>query len=106
MVSTGTDRPTTGRSADSKKQLRRTQILTVFLVEAVILSSTGGLIGLAAAYLLDRAFMLVYPNFPVQPPLWAVCGAILLSVAVGVTFGLLPARRAARLDPVVSLGSG
>ncbi len=84
----------------------RAQILTVFLVEAVILSSTGGLIGLAAAYLLDRAFMLVYPNFPVQPPLWAVCGAILLSVAVGVTFGLLPARRAARLDPVVSLGSG
>ena len=84
----------------------RAQILTAFLVEAAILSSTGGLIGLAAGYALDRAFMLVYPNFPVQPPLWAVYGAILLSVVVGVTFGLLPARRAARLDPVASLGSG
>ena len=84
----------------------RAQILTAFLIEAAILSSTGGLIGLAAGYALDQAFMLVYPNFPVQPPLWAVYGAILLSVVVGVGFGLLPARRAARLDPVVSLGSG
>ncbi len=84
----------------------RAQILTAFLVEAAILSSTGGLIGLAAGYALDRAFMLVYPNFPVQPPLWAVYGALVLSVVVGVAFGLLPARRAARLDPVVSLGSG
>ena len=84
----------------------RAQILTAFLIEAAILSSTGGLIGLAAGYALDQAFMLVYPNFPVQPPLWAVYGAILLSVVVGVGFGLLPARRAARLDPVVSRGSG
>ncbi len=84
----------------------RAQILSAFLVEATILSSTGGLTGLAVGYALDRAFMLVYPNFPVEPPLWAVCGAILLSVVVGVAFGLLPARRAARLDPVVALGSG
>ncbi len=43
------------------------------------------------------------PAFPVQPPLWAVWGAVLLSIAVGLIFGALPARRAARLDPVAAL---
>jgi putative ABC transport system permease protein len=84
----------------------RSQILTVFLVEAAILSCAGGLLGLAGGYALDRAFMAVYPAFPVRPPQWAVYGALALSVLVGVVFGLLPARRAARLEPVAALGSG
>jgi putative ABC transport system permease protein len=84
----------------------RGQILTAFLVEAAILSCSGGLVGLAVGFGLGRAFVAIYPAFPVQPPVWAVYGAILLSVLVGVTFGLLPARRAARMDPVTSLGSG
>jgi putative ABC transport system permease protein len=84
----------------------RTQILTAFLVEAAILSCSGGVAGLAVGFALDRAFVAVYPAFPVQPPAWAVYGAMLLSVLVGVVFGMLPARRAARMDPVASLGSG
>ena len=50
----------------------RLQILTAFLVEAAILSCSGGAVGLAVGFALDRAFMVVYPNFPVQPPMWAV----------------------------------
>jgi len=84
----------------------RAQILSAFLVEAAILSCSGGVAGLAVGFALDRAFVAVYPAFPVQPPAWAVYGAMLLSVLVGVVFGMLPARRAARMDPVASLGSG
>jgi putative ABC transport system permease protein len=84
----------------------RIQILTAFLVEAAVLSCSGGALGLGVGYALDQGFMAVYPGFQVQPPLWAVYGALLLSVLVGAVFGLLPARRAARLDPVAALGSG
>jgi putative ABC transport system permease protein len=81
----------------------RWQILTVFLVEASILSTLGGICGLILGYAGGRAIMFIWPAFPVQAPLWAVGGALLLAAMVGVTFGLLPARRAARLDPVASL---
>jgi putative ABC transport system permease protein len=81
----------------------RGQILLVFLIEAAVLSCTGGAIGLATGLLFDRVFMAVYPAFPVQPPLWAVGFAVTLSASVGVIFGALPARRAAGLDPVVAL---
>jgi len=84
----------------------RLQILTAFLAEAAILSCAGGLLGLSVGFVLNRAFVMVYPAFPVQAPLWAIYGAMLLSVLVGVVFGLMPARRAARMDPVASLGSG
>ncbi len=79
------------------------QILLVFLVEAAVLSSLGGALGLAVGNLLGRGFMELYPGFPVDAPDWAVAGAVAMSVLVGVTFGALPARRAARLDPVVAL---
>jgi putative ABC transport system permease protein len=82
------------------------QITAVFLVEAAILSCAGGALGLAAGYAIDRGIVALYPAFPVQPPAWAVIGALLLSVLVGVGFGLLPARRAARMDPVAALGGG
>jgi putative ABC transport system permease protein len=84
----------------------RLQILTAFLTEAAILSCAGGLLGLTIGFALNRAFAAVYPAFPVQAPLWAIYGAMLVSVLVGVVFGLMPARRAAGMDPVVSLGSG
>lgn len=84
----------------------RPQILTAFLFEAAILSCAGGVVGLVGGLAIDRAFVALYPAFPVQPPPWAASGALLVSVLVGVVFGMLPARRASRLDPVVSLGSG
>jgi len=81
----------------------RAQILSCFLVEAAIISSAGGALGLTVGYLLNRSITTLYPSFPVQPPTWAVAGAIAVSILVGVLFGALPARRASRLDPVAAL---
>jgi putative ABC transport system permease protein len=81
----------------------RGQILAVFLVEAAIISTLGGLLGLGTGLAIDEAFMRVFPNFRVAPPDWAVTASLLLSVLVGVGFGALPARRASRLDPVQAL---
>jgi len=81
----------------------RRQILAVFLVEAVLLSSAGGVAGLAAGYGAARALARIFPALPASPPGWAVAAALALAVVVGITFGLLPARRAARLDPVEAL---
>ena len=79
------------------------QILSVFLAEALLLSSAGGLAGLIAGWAAVQLLTRIYPDFPASPPAWAVVSALVLSVAVGVTFGLWPAYRASRLDPVLSL---
>ncbi len=81
----------------------RRQILLAFLAEAVLISFTGGLLGLSVGWLAVRGLVLLYPALPASPPAWAVAAALLLSVAVGAVFGVLPARRATRLDPVAAL---
>ena len=81
----------------------RGQILAAFLAEAVLISSAGGLLGLALGWAAVLALVTVYPALPAAPPLWAVVAAFSLSVAVGAVFGVLPARRATRLDPVAAL---
>jgi putative ABC transport system permease protein len=81
----------------------RRQVLAVFLTESVLLSATGGLLGLAAGWAAVRLLVRIFPALPASPPLWAVISAVALSLAVGALFGLLPARRAARLDPVAAL---
>ncbi len=79
------------------------QILGVFLVEAAIISTTGGLAGLALGGGAARLARAIYPAVPFQPPLWAAAGAIVVSIGVGLFFGAIPARRASRLDPVTAL---
>jgi putative ABC transport system permease protein len=81
----------------------RRQILAAFLAEAVLISTSGGLVGLLIGWLAVRALVAVYPALPATPPTWAVAAAFSLSVAVGAAFGVLPARRATRLDPVAAL---
>jgi putative ABC transport system permease protein len=81
----------------------RGQILAAFLAEAILISSAGGILGLALGWLAVRAIVAVYPALPASPPLWAVVAAFSLSVVVGGVFGVLPARRATRLDPVAAL---
>ncbi len=81
----------------------RQQILLTFLAEAVLISTTGGLLGLAVGWLAVRGLVFLYPALPASPPVWAVVAAFSLSVVVGVVFGVLPARRATRLDPVAAL---
>jgi putative ABC transport system permease protein len=79
------------------------QVLGVFLAESVMLSSAGGIVGLAAGYAAVRVLVRVYPALPATPPVWAVAAALGVSVAVGGVFGLMPARRATRLDPIAAL---
>ena len=81
----------------------RGQVLAAFLAEAVLLSTGGGLLGLALGWMLVRLLVRLYPALPASPPGWAVAAALLVAVGVGVVFGLLPARRATRLDPVAAL---
>ncbi len=81
----------------------RRQILSVFLAEAALISSLGGVVGLATGWLGVRILVGVYPVFPASPPAWAIGTALAVSLGVGITFGLLPARRASRLDPVLAL---
>jgi putative ABC transport system permease protein len=78
-------------------------IRLAFLSEAAMLSAVGALLG----YLLGQlgAFILrqLFPVFPAYPPDWAVIAALGTAIGTGLLFGFLPARRAARLDPVQAL---
>lgn len=79
------------------------QVVAVFLVEAAILATIGGCLGLVAGLGTGRLLQQLYPDFPIQPPVWAIPAALVVACSVGVLFGILPARNAARLDPVQSL---
>jgi len=81
----------------------RAQIRACLLTESALLSGLGGLVGLAAGWLGTRVLVRIWPALPATPPVWAVVAALVLSLAVGAGFGWLPARRAARLDPVAAL---
>jgi putative ABC transport system permease protein len=83
--------------------VKPSQVVSVFLAEASLLSILGGLLGLAAALLLVDLIGKILPSFPVEVPPWAVISAVLVAVIVGVLFGVWPARRAARLDPIQAL---
>lgn len=82
---------------------RPRHILAAFITEAILLSSLGGLLGLAAGWLAVRAAVQFYPTVPASPPQWAIASALAISVGVGTLFGVLPARRATQLDPVAAL---
>jgi putative ABC transport system permease protein len=81
----------------------RGQILSVFLVESALISLSGGVAGLGAALGITAVARHAFPEFPVQAPVWAVAAALGVSILVGVLFGAMPARRAARLDPIAAL---
>jgi len=81
----------------------RRQVLGVFLAEAVLLAGSGGLLGLALAWATIRVLLGLYPDLSAAAPAWAVAAALAVSLTVGALFGVLPARRAARLDPLAAL---
>jgi len=81
----------------------RQQILVLFLIEALLLSTLGAALGLAAGQLGSLAIRYAFPLLPAYAPAWSVSLSIVVALATGVLFSLLPARRAARLDPVLAL---
>ncbi|HSN88860.1 MAG TPA: ABC transporter permease [Thermoanaerobaculia bacterium] len=83
---------------------RRQDVLIQFLIEAVTLSLVGGAIGLALGYGLGVVVAKAIPNFPpAHVPLWAVVLAFGFSAVVGIFFGIYPAAKASRLDPIEAL---
>lgn len=81
----------------------RRQILTLFLVEASSLSLLGGVIGYIVGQTAAFALKTAYPIIDFHAPLWASAAGVSVAVASGLVFGILPARRAAALDPVEAL---
>jgi putative ABC transport system permease protein len=79
------------------------QILVLFLTEAILLAGTGTAAGMALAYIAAQLFNSQVEAFQLAVPLWAPLAAVSVSLLTGLVFGLLPALRAARLDPVIAL---
>ncbi len=78
-------------------------ILLLFVAEAALLSAAGAVIGMALGQLGSYALRTAFPELPAWAPWWASLAAIGTAMITGVLFSLLPARRAARLDPVMAL---
>ncbi|MGD1093657.1 MAG: ABC transporter permease [Bryobacteraceae bacterium] len=82
---------------------RRRDIVLQFLTEAVVLTGLGGLCGMLIGWVISLASHLAFPNLPTSVPLWAAGLGIVVSVGIGLFFGIWPASKAARLDPVEAL---
>ncbi len=81
----------------------RRQILALFLIEATLLSIAGSAIGLALGTALVAFGQSLYPAVEIVTPAWAIAAVLVLSLVTGILFGVLPAWRAAGLDPVDAL---
>ncbi|MFC2165177.1 ABC transporter permease [Acidobacteriota bacterium] len=81
---------------------RSSDIMKQFLIEAIFLTGTGGVTGILLGFAIAFIIQKVTP-LPATVTLWSVCLGFSVSVAVGLFFGIFPARKAAQLDPIVSL---
>jgi putative ABC transport system permease protein len=82
---------------------RRKDIVRQFLFEAMTLTFLGGILGIVLAVGISRIVMFFVPALPASIPTWAVVSGITVSVGVGLLFGVWPARKASRLDPIECL---
>jgi putative ABC transport system permease protein len=82
---------------------RRKDIVRQFLFEAMMLTFLGGILGVAIAVGISRIIMLLVPALPASIPSWAVVSGLTVSIGVGLLFGVWPARKASRLDPIECL---
>ena len=81
----------------------RRDIILQFLFEAMTLTSVGGILGIIMAIAASYLIVALVPAIPATIPLWAVVTGLSVSVAIGLIFGVWPARKAALLDPIESL---
>ena len=82
---------------------RRSDVIRQFLTEAVVLTGLGGLAGVLVGVGAAAALPLAFPSMPTSVPMWAVIVAVLMAMSVGLFFGMYPAVKASRLDPVEAL---
>ncbi|MBP9663476.1 MAG: ABC transporter permease, partial [Pyrinomonadaceae bacterium] len=78
-------------------------IVFQFLLEAMTLTMFGGVIGVALSVLISNLLMLLVPSMPAQIQPWMIITSLSVSVGIGLIFGVLPARKAAKLDPIECL---
>ena len=81
----------------------KSAIVLQFLLEAMTLTFFGGIIGVVIAIGISNLILLIVPSIPAQVPTWAVIAGLGTSIGVGLVFGVLPARKAANLDPIECL---
>lgn len=81
----------------------RVQIILLFLTESAFLSLLGALAGLVTGLLGNWILQQYFPAFPFVAPQWALCSGLAVALLTGIGFGLVPARRAAGLNPVIAL---
>lgn len=79
------------------------QVQWLFLAEAILLSLVGALVGSLLGRLIISLLQVTYPNFPIAIPDWGLLSALGVSILTGLLFGVLPARKAAKLDPITAL---
>jgi ABC-type antimicrobial peptide transport system permease subunit len=82
---------------------RRSDITWQFLLEAMTLTGTGGVLGILAGGMLSSLVSIIFPSLTTSVPLWAVTAGFATSVSIGLLFGMWPAVKASRLDPIVAL---
>ena len=81
---------------------KQRDVLMQFLIESASLASVGGIFGILGGVLVGK-LITVFVGFPTAVPIWAIFLGLFLAGAVGIFFGVYPASKAARLDPVVAL---
>lgn len=82
---------------------RKNDIVFQFLVEAMSLTGMGGILGVILAFIIGLIIMLFVPSLPASIPAWAVVAGLAVSIFTGLVFGVWPAMKAARLDPIDAL---
>ncbi len=82
---------------------RRRDVIWQFITEAVVLTGAGGVIGVTLGVAISVSIHYFLPRLPSSVPLWAVALGVIVSMSVGLFFGIYPAVKAARLDPVEAL---
>jgi putative ABC transport system permease protein len=82
---------------------RRKDIVRQFLFEAMMLTLIGGALGIVLAVGISKLLMFLIPSMPASIPTWAVVSGLTVSIGVGLIFGVWPARKASRLDPIECL---
>jgi putative ABC transport system permease protein len=82
---------------------RQSDILKQFIIEAVVISVSGGLIGILISLIITYLLYFSFPSFDMRPPFWIIPPSFFMSLFTGLIFGVWPARKAARIQTIDAL---